>query len=264
MKSLPLVVLALLCSFAAAEERQSRLEITEYRLPRVERIQGDSVIGYWEPGWLEFEAYVGRPTREFHGVNSGKQVARDSLTEEVIDPRLKNNNSEPIAYIQGNIWTRKVSDENQQCDIHTLYRNDTIIYRLRDCIQTESPHFYIREDHWWAEVWLYRDVEDTREFFFPTRGFQVIADGELLSDIYGYTETFDYHYVGDKPFFLFLRDSTFGWNYDGVETISNYDDVFHGQCCEPACSNPRFFADEFSFYARRDSVWYLVAGRIKE
>ncbi|MBU0509779.1 hypothetical protein KKH27_13215 [bacterium] len=152
--------------------------------------------------------------------------------------------------------------EQRSCDKFSLCRNDTVVYQFRDCVGAEDPFLFVRGDDWWIESWAYRDAEDSSARSAPTRGFQVVVNGQLLSDAYHCSETFDYHYVGDRPFFLFCRDNTLGWNYCGVETVSDFDEFFHGHCCELATSDPLFCANGFSFYARRNDLWYLVAGRI--
>jgi len=168
----------------------------------------------------------------------------------------------PTTDVHGNVWTRKVNREERECALFSLCRNDTVIYQFRDCFVGEEPLFFIRGDDWWIESWAYRNADDINRHNTPTRGFQVVVNGEILSDKYHCTGTFEYHYVGDRPFFLFSLDSTLGWNYDGAETLSDFDEFFHAHCCEMSTSDPRFWADEFSFYARRDDIWYLVHGRI--
>ena len=248
----------------AGAQASAHLEISEYRLPKVERIVEDSVVGFLEPGCLEFEMYVGIPTRELFGQghDSRNPVVIDTLTK--MASYIKGERLRPPEDIDGNVWTMSHERIETRCPIYTVARNDIPIYHFRDCIETEDPDLYVRAHDWWMVTWSFKPVADTSFNHENSRGFQVIVNGELLSDKYGYAETWDYHYVGDKPFFLFRRDSTFGWNYDGTETISRFDDFYHGHCCEPACSDPLFRTNEFSFYARRDSIWYLVYGHIVE
>ncbi|HEY3294899.1 MAG TPA: hypothetical protein VGL38_05640 [bacterium] len=240
-------------------------------MPRVEKVWGDSVYGYWEPGWIEFEMYVGKPSRDLHGVYHDPETVLDlldTLTEPIRDsPEKKGQSFSPFTDEAGNVWKRRgewQGSTQTHCPLYTLLRNDTVLYGFRDCMVTEAPGMYYRTGHWWIETWDYKPADDTRSNEERGKGFQIIADGEFLSDKYHCSETFDYHYVNDQPFFMFRRDSLWGWNYDGVETVTDFDDFFHGGCCELGCANPRFYADDFSFYARRDSVWYLVVGTMKE
>ncbi|MDD5087628.1 MAG: hypothetical protein PHI18_02355 [bacterium] len=265
MKPLPLLILLVLGNVVLAEPPPSRLEITEYRLPRVERIESDSVIGYWQPGWMEFEAHVGRPIRDLIGFHAqgGTLSSKDTLLHGVPDgPSIKGRPVAPTSDVHRNIWTREVHREFSSCDLFSLCRNDTVVFQFRDCVGAEDPLFYVRGYDWWIESWAYRDAEDTTKRYTPTRGFQVIVNGEFLSDRYHCSGTFEYRYLDGKPFFLFRRDSLLGWNYAGVETVTDFDEFFHGHCCGEAVSNPLVYADEFAFYARRDEIWYLVHGRI--
>jgi len=267
-----LTSIVVLCCLALAETPGTRLDVKEYRLPRVERIVENQVNGFWEPGHIEFEAYVGTPSREFHGVSDetlSESVGIDSMTQFIdIGPAHKGEEFELLEDASGNVWTRQSRHWDRwwdSCWVYSLVRNDTAVYRVRDCRVTEEPMMFLRQGHWWIETYNYKAAEDTSSTqTSPGRGFQVVADGEVLSSKYGCSETSDYHYVGDKPFFLFRRDSLFGWNYDGAETVTDFDSLFHGGCCEYGCANPRFYADDFSFYARRDSVWYLVVGTLKD
>jgi hypothetical protein len=268
-----ILLIAVLCSLAAAEPPPPRLEISEYRLPRVERIDQNQVNGYWEPGWLEFEWYVGGPTRQRFEVRQDRNyrpLNPDTLTRSI--GLLPVRSTKVFVYDSlrdagGNVWTRRLNsrgDDEESCPLYSLLRNDTVVYQLRDCIATEQPLMFLRGEHWWIETWNYKSAEDTSSNWFADEGYQVVADSVLLSDKYGYSQTFDYHFVGGKPFFMFRRDSVFGWNYDGADTTIDFDSVFHGACCEPSCSNPRFAVDQFSFYAKRDSTWYMVVGTVKE
>jgi hypothetical protein len=245
---------------------EGRLVVVAYPMP--------IYYGY-APGYIEYEADVGRPEREKLGLNypRGEEPPADSLQHRICTGSDVKKGEEfvPTKDEQGHVWTRSNSRPvDNKCISYILWRDSIAIYHFYDCTQTEYPESYLRRLHWWVETFNYQSPEDSNLTIAELsqrgkmRGFQVIVDGELLSDKFGYSETWDLHYVGGKEFFSFRKDSTFGWNYDGHETLTDFNEFFHDGCCESGTSNPRFYADSFNFYAKRGSTWYLVVGEIKD
>jgi hypothetical protein len=260
---------------------ESRLVVLAYPMP---------LYPGHQPGCLEYERDVGRPEREKLGINYSPETwsSSDSLSQPILrSPDRKDDVFQPTTDAEGHVWRRSEYRSEQNCPSYALWRDSTEVYHIHNCREADDPEFYIRESHWWIETHRFELPPQDSNFAYRAipkkvppqdsnftyreiskkvtqRGYQIIADGEILSDKYGYSETWDLRYVGGKSFFSFRRDSTLGWNYDGRETITDFDQFFHDECCEPAISNPRFFADSFNFYAKRGNTWYLIVGEIKQ
>ncbi len=71
-------------------------------------------------------------------------------------------------------------------------------------------------------------------------------------------EIFNWTKIDGKPFFFFRRDGKTGAWYDGKELDLAYDEVVHGNCCEPGMFNVRNGEKQIAFYARKDGMWYFV------
>ena len=87
----------------------------------------------------------------------------------------------------------------------------------------------------------------------------VVIDGQILNDVLGYDEIFEWHLINGKPFYFFRQGKTVGLSYDGQTLPWRYDDVIHGfLCCDPAVYNVQ--SSEFGvwFYARVNDVWSYV------
>ncbi len=244
-----LCLFVLVSSFAASQT-QTRLEISEYLLPP---FPGG-------PGSIEFERELADPLRD--SLNMNINGPRDSLTQ-LADgkPIRKSEELTPAHDSEGNTWKL---DRDYAGRLYTVTRNDTSVFRFHDFFPTDEPHLWLRGEHWWIESLSFSAIDDTGKGHLLGWDRQIVLDGKLLSEEFAHAETFDYHPVGGKPFFFFRRDSTYGWNYSGIETVTDFDEIFFATCCEPAISRARFYADQFQAYARRDSTWYMLVGQTQE
>ena len=85
-----------------------------------------------------------------------------------------------------------------------------------------------------------------------------VLNGEILNEILGLEEVYDWHIRADKPFFFFRKGPRTGISYDGEYPSNYYHEILHGMCCGLALNNPRVFDDSIRFFGRRDGVWYYV------
>jgi hypothetical protein len=91
----------------------------------------------------------------------------------------------------------------------------------------------------------------------------VIVDGEDIGQKPGYDEIFHWQPLNSKPFYFFVNDGKVGLSYNGQTLPVQYDQVIHGQCCEPTIFNPDGSDQMVWFYALRDGVWhYVELGRL--
>jgi hypothetical protein len=91
----------------------------------------------------------------------------------------------------------------------------------------------------------------------------VIIDGEDIGEKPGYDEIFHWQPLNSKPFYFFVNDGKVGLSYNGQTLPVQYDQVIHGQCCEPTIFNPDGSDLMVWFYALRDGVWhYVELGRL--
>jgi hypothetical protein len=87
---------------------------------------------------------------------------------------------------------------------------------------------------------------------------QIIQDGELLNERFGYDHAFGFQLMNEKPFFFFERQERIGVSYDGQEVLLGYTQVSHYQCCSGTELNPRVAQNMVAFFAQRDGQWYYV------
>jgi len=86
----------------------------------------------------------------------------------------------------------------------------------------------------------------------------VLIEGKDLRQQREYDEIFHWQPLSDRPFYFFVEDGKVGLSYDSQVLPVQYDQVIHGQCCEPAVFNPAGNDRMVWFYALRDGVWYYV------
>ena len=87
---------------------------------------------------------------------------------------------------------------------------------------------------------------------------QIIQDGKLLNDRFGYEEAFNFQLMKGKPFYFFKRDGQIGISYDNQEVQLGYTQIPHYQCCSAAELNPKSTQNQVAFFAQRDREWYYV------
>ena len=139
-------------------------------------------------------------------------------------------------------------------------RNGSEIYTIS--VGTASPLTNLRElwtynDHWVIEIVRVNIEQDGNQSTFETIG-QIIQDGELLNDRYGYDESYEYQFLDGRPFFLFRRGTRIDANYNGVEVPLGYNQVIHYGCCSESTLNLVKYEDHLDFFARKGEGWYYV------
>lgn len=87
---------------------------------------------------------------------------------------------------------------------------------------------------------------------------QIVKDGELLNDKYGYQEAFGSQLLNGKPFYFFKKDGKFGISYAGQTSELGYDEIPHYGCCSAAEINPKPTKDMVTFFAKKNGTWYYV------
>jgi hypothetical protein len=87
---------------------------------------------------------------------------------------------------------------------------------------------------------------------------QIVQDGELLNERYGYDEAFGFQLMNGKPFYFFKRDGRIGISYDSQEVPLGYAQIPHYRCCSGAEVNPKIAQNIVAFFAQRDGEWYYV------
>lgn len=105
------------------------------------------------------------------------------------------------------------------------------------------------DGHWALEI-LYsaREVWEGR----------VYIDGELLSEVYGYDETFGFQLLAGRPFYFFRRSEGIWISYDGQETALPFGEIPHYMCCAESVLNPIQAENMVAFFARTHEAWYYV------
>ncbi len=87
---------------------------------------------------------------------------------------------------------------------------------------------------------------------------QIIMDGELLNEKFGYEEAFEFQTLAGRPFYFFKRDGKIGAVYEGQEIPLDYDVLQHYYCCSGGAFNPIPNQNMVSFFAMRAGTWYYV------
>lgn len=115
------------------------------------------------------------------------------------------------------------------------------------------------DDHWMLEIAFVTAIVNSKDNSrsYNTIG-QIVQDGELLNDKYGYQEAFGSQLLKGKPFYFFKKDGKIGISYDGQTNELGYDEVLHYGCCSAAEMNPQPAKDMVSFFAKENGTWYYV------
>jgi hypothetical protein len=112
-------------------------------------------------------------------------------------------------------------------------------------------------DHWVLEIAHVDQHISGNEISLDSFG-QVVEDGVILNDRYGYQEAFGYQLMNGKPFYFFKQDGRIGISYDSQEIPLGYDTIPHYGCCSAAAANPRHAHKMVAFFAQRSRKWYYV------
>lgn len=98
------------------------------------------------------------------------------------------------------------------------------------------------ENHWYLEV-----------------ADQVLIDGVSQNDRQGYSASFGFMFIHQRPFHLFVKEGRAGIYYDGQELVLPGDSVPHYACCSKAELNPQQRAGGVVFYLQSGKQWYYAA-----
>jgi hypothetical protein len=115
------------------------------------------------------------------------------------------------------------------------------------------------DKHWMLEIAYVGATNNSKDNSrsYNTTG-QIVQDGELLNDKYGYQEAFGSQLLNDRPFYFFKKDGKIGISYDGQTSELGYDEVPHYGCCSAAEMNPKPTKDMVSFFAKENGTWYYI------
>jgi hypothetical protein len=145
----------------------------------------------------------------------------------------------------------------------TVIHFDSVLFRFwHDAM--EGPYLRIGQEGWVLECMRVRLEEDSLAPPNAMRPFTVFVNGVDLNRRDLLSETFEYHHIDGLPFYLFRRvtdydqGADYGYFYGGMRHGLSFDKIFHGACCEPGVSNPRFWERGCYFLGKRDGSWYLV------
>src|SRR5258706_2123900 len=93
---------------------------------------------------------------------------------------------------------------------------------------------------------------------------KIVQDGKLLNEQLNYQEAFGFQVFKDKSFYFFKRNDYFGISYDGQETLLDYADVPHYNCCSLAALDSRRFPNMGALFCREHSIsYYVESGKIE-
>jgi hypothetical protein len=158
------------------------------------------------------------------------------------------------------IFSDAVLGEMQKVTVHVL-RNGIVIYSIPAGVG--SPVNTIRglwtyATHWALEI---ANVNETlaadNSIAMDVTG-QIIQDGELLNERYGYEEAFGFQLLQGKPFYYFKREGRIDYSYNGKEFPLGYTNIHHYGCCSAGAANPKVFPDLVAFFAQRGEKWFYV------
>lgn len=117
---------------------------------------------------------------------------------------------------------------------------------------------WVDDNHWILEI---ANVTQTRtsqnEVTWDAVG-QIIQDGRLLNEQYGYQEMFGFQLMRGKPFYFFKEDGQIGISYDNQTALLEYEFIPHYGCCSASELNPISAQNMVAFFAQRDGIWYYV------
>jgi hypothetical protein len=124
-----------------------------------------------------------------------------------------------------------------------VVRNGEVIFSKENVVVASTP---VRALQSYNGQWVL-ETNDT-----------VIMDGSDLRELTAYSEIFHWQILNGKPFYFFINEGKAGLSYGGQILPVQYEQVIHGQCCEPAIFNPSGNSRIVWFYALRNGIWHYV------
>lgn len=220
----------------------------------VDRLPGDLVleahrlVGPPDSDRLNFEPVVG--TREQvllqHAEERGRQFP-NQLTFMEGNPALSApwNSGDLIA-------TLSTEHEGKPEQTVKLFDGEALIFSAPAGLPSPAlplQGLWTYEGHWALEiVYSAPEVWEGR----------VYVDGELLSEVNGYDETFGSQLLAGRPFYFFRRSEGIWLSYDGQETALPVEEIPHYMCCAESVLNPIQAENMVAFFARAGETWYYI------
>jgi len=141
-----------------------------------------------------------------------------------------------------------------------VYRNDLLELSIEAGVISPINNFrglWAHESQWFVEVAHVEENPVDPNAAFIIWG-EIFQDGESLNEKHGYDEAFNFQILSDKPFYFFSKDDILGFSYDGKETMLDFSEIPHYQCCSAAASNPLAAENMVAFYASLGEQDYYV------
>jgi hypothetical protein len=153
-----------------------------------------------------------------------------------------------------------VLGETQDVTVQVL-RNRKIIYSIP--AGEGSPVNTIRglwtyATHWALEIAHVSELKALDNSIALDVTGQIVQDGELLNERYGYAEAFGFQLMRGKPFYFFKRNGRIDYSYDGKDYPLGYTNILHYGCCSGAAANPKVSQAMVAFFAQRGEKWLYV------
>lgn len=90
----------------------------------------------------------------------------------------------------------------------------------------------------------------------------VIQDGQSLNEQLGYSDSFTWRLLGEKPFYFYQKSGQIHTSYNDQTLPLTYDAVIHApQVSTALLLEMKAYSDGLLFYARRGDTWYYVTLR---
>jgi hypothetical protein len=113
-------------------------------------------------------------------------------------------------------------------------------------------------NHWVLEIaYVNERITENNEITMEING-QIIQDGILINEQYGYEEAFGFQLLNGKPFYFYKRNVRIGIYYNNQEIQLGYTHVPHYGCCSSWELNPRIAKNMVSFISQREDEWFYV------
>lgn len=156
---------------------------------------------------------------------------------------------------QGIFTAQQTYSVDGKNDRVTVTKNGTEIYKVdtgRNSTAIGLKSLWVVDGHWVLEIGKTIKIDP-----FTIEG-QIIEDGVLLNEKYGYEAAFGFQTIHGKPFYFFKREGKIDASYDGQEIALGYDEIPHYGCCSSAELNPDQRPDMVAFFGIMGKTWYFV------
>ena len=122
---------------------------------------------------------------------------------------------------------------------------------------------WVHGENWYVET--VHVVSATAENTIQNTPFgEIFRNGESLSQMFGYDETFGFQVLDGEPFYFFKKGGEFGLNHAGEEVMLGFDEIAHYYCCGFSVYNPMHYENMVTFFASREGKRYYVEAGVFE